>query len=448
MAHLRIKKGMDILIAHPPIGSIQDLEESEYIGLDLSLFSHFRMRLLKEVGDEILIGEPIVEDKDFEGRVFVSCASGIIKEVIRGKKKSIQTIVIERKKENRFYEGEKIAYESLTKEEIVKKLHKNGLLAHIKSRPFDRIARPDKLPKSIFIKGLESAPFLPSASMQLKGFEKLFQEGVNLLAKIADLHLVVKEDDSSFKSTENANIHTATGPHPIANPSLHIYQIDPITNPHEVVWSLSVLDVITIGKWALEGVYHIDRVISLAGPCVLEEKAGYYRTRMGCPIANVVKDRMAGTDLRFISGDPLMGTQVTSDGFLGFFHTSVSVFAENRKRESFHFFRLGLKKYTQTKTYFSGFLKKAPYSFTTNQHGEERPFVDGQIYEKVMPMRIPTMQLIKSLIAEDYDTAVELGLLEVAPEDFALATFLCPSKINMVQIVLEGLKKYSEESAV
>lgn len=439
---------MDILIAHPPAGSIQDLKESELVGLDLSLFSHFRMRLLKEVGDEVLIGEPIVEDKDFGGRVFISCASGVIKKIVRGEKRRIQTIVIERKKEDRFYEGEKIAYESLSKEEIVNKLHKNGLLSHIRSRPFDRMARPDKLPKSIFIKGLESAPFTPSASMQLKGSESLFQEGIHLLSKVAPLHLVVDEKDSSFHQIESAMVHTASGPHPIANPSLHIYQLDPITNPHEVVWTLSVLDVITIGKWAKEGVYHIDRIVALAGPGVLEEKAGYYRSKMGCSIDNLIKDRVEGVDLRFISGDPLMGTQVGVDGFLGFSHTCVSVFAENRKREPFHFFRLGLKKYTQTKTYLSGFLKKKPYPFTTNQHGEGRPFVDGQIYEKVMPMRIPTMQLMKSLIAEDYDTAVELGLLEVVPEDFALPTFLCPSKINMVQIVLKGLKKYSEESAL
>jgi Na+-transporting NADH:ubiquinone oxidoreductase subunit A len=62
-----------------------------------------------------------------------------------------------------------------------------------------------------------------------------------------------------------------------------------------------------------------------------------------------------------------------------------------------------------------------------------------------MPMAIPTMQLIKSILAEDFDLAEELGLLEVIPEDFVLPTFICPSKIEMVDIVKQGLKRYAAE---
>ena len=62
-----------------------------------------------------------------------------------------------------------------------------------------------------------------------------------------------------------------------------------------------------------------------------------------------------------------------------------------------------------------------------------------------MPFQIPTMHLIKAILAEDYDLAVELGLLEVAEEDFALPAFICPSKIEMVEIVKNGLQAYAEE---
>ncbi len=64
-------------------------------------------------------------------------------------------------------------------------------------------------------------------------------------------------------------------------------------------------------------------------------------------------------------------------------------------------------------------------AFTTSLHGEPRPFVTNETYEKVMPMRIPTMLLVKALLAEDYDLAEELGLLEVDSEDFALPPPLC-----------------------
>ena len=62
-----------------------------------------------------------------------------------------------------------------------------------------------------------------------------------------------------------------------------------------------------------------------------------------------------------------------------------------------------------------------------------------------MPMRIPTMHLIKAILIQDFELAEELGLLEVAEEDFALASFICPSKIDMVEIVKKGLITASEQ---
>ena len=74
-----------------------------------------------------------------------------------------------------------------------------------------------------------------------------------------------------------------------------------------------------------------------------------------------------------------------------------------------------------------------------------RPFIDSTLYDKVMPLEVPTMLLVKAILAEDYDLASSLGLLEVVGEDFALPTFVCPSKMEMVEIVNKGLKSYAKE---
>ena len=71
--------------------------------------------------------------------------------------------------------------------------------------------------------------------------------------------------------------------------------------------------------------------------------------------------------------------------------------------------------------------------------------MDGAIYDKVMPLPITTMNLVKAVMAEDYDLAEELGLLEVDSEDFALATFVCPSKIEMIDIMQKGLNAHAKE---
>lgn len=449
--HLKIKKGLDLPLSNPPHGEVQNLERSETVGLDLSSFSNLRLRLLVNEKDSVKIGQPIVEDKVVGQRVFISPASGTIKEIIRGDKRNIKTVVIKVDESEDHFDLSPIDYSNSSSIDIVKTLHKNGLLAHVISRPFCRIPSPEKIPKSIFIKALESAPYVPDVRMQLKGYEKEFQVGLDVLSKISPekVHLVYRENDSDFfSSVKNVNAHLASGPHPISNPSLHIYMIDPIVNPTDVVWTLSINDVITVGMFFIAGKYHIDRVVAVAGSGCNLESAGFFKTRMGVSLKTLLDNKLIPQSSEIISGDPLTGNATDIDSFLGFFHTCVSVIKKNERREPFHFFKLGKDKYSATKTYLSGFLRSKKFDFTTNQHGEQRAFVDSSIYEKVVPMRIPTMQLIKAIIVEDFEAAIELGLLEVAPEDFALPSFICPSKNEMVKIVQEGLKKYSEETGL
>lgn len=72
--------------------------------------------------------------------------------------------------------------------------------------------------------------------------------------------------------------------------------------------------------------------------------------------------------------------------------------------------------------------------------------MDGVVYERVMPMRILPMHLVRAIMGDDYELAEELGLLEVHPEDFALAEFVCPSKIEMVDIIRRGLAQFCKDT--
>ena len=122
------------------------------------------------------------------------------------------------------------------------------------------------------------------------------------------------------------------------------------------------------------------------------------------------------------------------------------VIPENTQPDFLHFMGPGFSRYSATGAYASGHLgQNRNWSFTTSLHGEPRPFVTNETYEKVMPMRIPAMLLVKAIMAEDYDLAEELGLLEVDSEDFALPTFVCPSKMEMSEIIRYGLKEYAKQ---
>lgn len=447
--HIRIKKGLDIPIEGDAEGEVESLPPAKRLALHLGQFDQTRFKLLVKLGDRVQMGQPLALDKGSEGRAFVSPAGGTVSEIRRGLKRRLLSIVIEREeKEEQFNHGS-LAIESASREEIIEKLKAGGLFAHIRMRPFDLLAHPDQTPRDIFVRAIESAPFTPSAEMQIEGRETAFQMGLEALAKLTSgkVHLVHRAGShcTAFSNASGVEIHTAEGPHPVSSSSLHIHRIAPITRHDEVVWTVNAIDVALIGEFLQTGHYPCERLIAIAGTGIHADRRGFFRIRAGTPVEQLLANRNTTGTLRFISGDPLMGGQVEIEDSLRFSDTVFCALHENEEREPFHFFRLGLSKYTASHAYLSGFTKNRLYDFTTNQHGEARAFVDSKPYQKVMPMRIPVVQLVKAVLSGDYELAEQLGILEVAADDFSLPSFICPSKVEMVEIIKEALTSFAAE---
>lgn len=445
MAHIHVTQGLDIPIKGKPFGEIRSLPIPRQLALVLRDFESIKFKVLVKKGDRVVTGQPLALDKQCPDRCFVSPATGVVSEIRRGLKRRLMDIVIDTDCDEEFIEHGTMDVGHATREEILGRLLQGGLFAHIRMRPYDQLADPARIPKAIFVKAVESAPFVPEAERQIQGFEKEFQLGLQALGKLSDgpVHLVFRQGSPSRAIFEARYVdkHTVSGPHPAANHSVHIHHIDPIRSAQECVWTVTVQDVICIGGLLLSGRYPTERIITIAGTGIQEERRGYFKARAGFPIATLLAGRNDKGDLRFISGDPLMGDEVEIDDFLGFYHHTFTVLHENHEREFLHFFRPGFNKFTASGAYITGHILSSgrEYEFTTSQHGEERPFIDDTPYHRVMPMQIPTMHLVKAVICEDFDTAEQLGLLEVAAEDFALPTFVCPSKVEMVDIMQRAL---------
>ena len=73
-----------------------------------------------------------------------------------------------------------------SREEIIDALKEGGIFANIRSRPFNKLADPSKMPRNIFVKAVESAPFIPPAEFQVEGFEKEFEVGLAALSKLTN----------------------------------------------------------------------------------------------------------------------------------------------------------------------------------------------------------------------------------------------------------------------
>ncbi|QVL55928.1 MAG: NADH:ubiquinone reductase (Na(+)-transporting) subunit A [Simkaniaceae bacterium] len=416
---IKIKKGLDIPLPGQPTGKVQSIPFPNRLALDLSPFETTLFKLVKKEGESVRVGEPIAYDKKCPKRLFVSPASGVIKEIVRGLKRRLLSVVIETDQKQISFEGKN------------ETLFEAGLAPHIQVRPGLRIAHPDQKPEAIFVKAVESAPFAPPPEIQVEGHEGFFRAGIKMLKEFAPVHLVCREECGVF-SDFDAQVHTASGPHPIGNHSVHIAAIHPITMKNQVIWTLNIVDVIAIGRWKLEGSYHTQRIISVAG-----DKGGFYQVHSGTPLAGLIEEEGG----RIISGDPLTGVEVGTKGYLGFYHHTVCALSEPKtKREFLHFLKLNREGYTASKAYL---FRRKIATLSTLMHGEERAFVDGAIYDRVMPLPIETMLLVKMLLTEEYEKGEALGLLGVHPEDFALPTYVCPSKIEMTEIVKEGLKAYA-----
>ncbi|MEN8230870.1 MAG: NADH:ubiquinone reductase (Na(+)-transporting) subunit A, partial [Bacteroidota bacterium] len=85
------------------------------------------------------------------------------------------------------------------------------------------------------------------------------------------------------------------------------------------------------------------------------------------------------------------------------------------------------------------------FDMDTNFHGGERAFVMTGEYEKVVPMDIYPMQLLKSIMVNDIDKMEQLGIYELDEEDLALCEVVCTSKTPVTKILRDGLRSLRKE---
>ena len=98
-----------------------------------------------------------------------------------------------------------------------------------------------------------------------------------------------------------------------------------------------------------------------------------------------------------------------------------------------------------SRTFYSWLSPKRNYILDTNFHGEERAYVMTGQYEKVLPMNIYLQQLIKACMIQDIELMENLGIYEISEEDVALCEFVCTSKIDVQNIIRDGLDLIKKE---
>jgi len=437
---IKIKKGLNINLFGEAEKTISELKAKQYAIKPTDFVGVFPKLLVKE-GDLVKAGSPVFYDKHRENIKFTAPVSGKIAGILRGAKRVLQEIIIDADEEI-FYESfGKENPDDLKKEKIIEKLLKSGIWPFIRQRPYSIIADPDTEPKAIFISGFDTSPLAPDYDFLIHGKGEEFQTGLNAIAKLTSgkVHLNINNDlpgSRVFTNSKNVQVNNFTGPHPSGNVGTQINKIDPI-NKGDIVWYLRPQEVITIGKLFLEGKFDVSRVIALTGSEI--KKTSYFKTYIGASIEGMIEKNLEQENVRCISGNVLTGTKIEKSGFLSFYDYQLTVIPEGDHYDFLGWMLPGLKKHSFYRTFMAWLTPKKKFKVHTNLNGGERAFVMTGQFERVFPLDIYPMQLLKAIIIEDIDEMENLGIYEVDEEDFALCEYISTSKINIQSVVRNGL---------
>jgi len=444
---VKLRKGLDIRLRGKAEKKLFPESPSALYAVKPVDFSGLTPKLNVKIGDKVLAGSPLFHDKVRPEILFTSPVSGIVKEIVRGDRRKLLEVIVERDGDE-FVSFGKVSSEKLTRDKIKELLLASGLWPAVRQRPYHVVANPKDTPKAIYISGFDTAPLAPDYNYIMDNSQELiFQKGLNSLSKLTDgkINLVLDsraEISGLLKRAAEVEVSYFSGPHPSGNVGVHIHHLEPLSKG-EVIWFVNLQDVIAIGRLFEEGIYKHERIIALTGSEILNP--GYHKVRSGASVSGIVKENTKPGDLRYISGNVLTGTRIEPDGYLGYYDSQVTVIPEGKYFEFFGWMMPGLKKFSFSRSYSSGFMPGKDYRLDTNFHGGERAFVMTGQYEKVVPMDIYPMQLLKAILAEDIDLMENLGIYEVAEEDFALCEYICPSKIEIQAIVRKGLDMMIKE---
>ena len=445
MKHYKIKKGYDIPVKGMAEKTLENTAMPVLQAVTPSEFQGIKPRLDVKQGDTVEIGTILFHDKQMPQVRFASPASGKVHEIVYGPRRKLERIVISvqdsKAKSYSSYKTSDIS--SIKKDELVTALLDAGVWPYIRQRPFNKIADPGKSPSSVFVNCMDTAPLAADQAFALQEESENFRAGIEALKVLSGgkVNIVTNKNDTAFQNISGVNYYSFAGKHPAGLVSTHIDKIDPISG-HKIIWHLNARDVAMVGSFLLNGKFPVTRVVALTGDGL--KKTRYVKTVAGVQLQHIVTD-LKTDDQRVISGNLLTGSNQGKDGFLGFYDGQITVIPEGREQYFLGWMAPGFTRPSFSRAFMSALLPGKKYGMDTNQNGEERAFVKTGDYAKVMALDILPEFLAKSVLAGDIEEMENLGILECDPEDFALCSYICPSKIDFMKIIKDGQDMMAKE---
>ena len=260
------------------------------------------------------------------------------------------------------------------------------------------------------------------------------------------IHVSVGENSSlPITENDNLNLHTFSGPHPAGLVGTQMHFISPASLSN-INWSLGYQDVIAIGELFKTGQISVQRIISIAGPQVINPS--YFQTRLGACTDEITAGELTQRENRIISGSVISGREAIGPyAYLGRYHNQISVVAEpnSKDREFMNWLTPGPRKFSKIPLFLSSLFPNKIFKFKALMNGSDRPIVPIGVYEEVLPLKVLPAMLLRNVVLMDTEKIQALGGLELDEEDLSLCSFVCPGKYDFGSLLRAGLTKIELE---
>lgn len=449
-ARFRLRRGLDLPLAGaadperiepgPPVASVAVL------GADAP---GVRAELRVEPGEHVRLGQTLFVDRRRPAIRFTAPGAGSVRAVVRGARRRLDAIVIDLDGDDaeRFEPVPPRDVANLPRERVEALLLASGLWTALRTRPFSRIPDPGSAPDAIFVTAIESDPLAPRAERIVRERREDFPLGVAALTRLTGgrVHVCARPDAGlPLPELEQVCLAEFDGPHPAGLPGTHIHHLDPV-GPDRTAWHVGYAEVLAIGRLLVTGRPCVERIVALAGSAVAEPRL--VRTRVGASTEDLVRGCGREGPCRVVSGSLLSGRDAVGAGaYLGRLHTQVCALAEARAGQPRPWIAPGWRG--RARRVFGpprGLAREL--SLTTSAGGRPGVFFPLERLERVVPGRFLVAALLRALVVGDEDAAVALGCLELAEEDLALASFLCPGKLDYGALLRAMLDEIERRSA-
>ena len=444
---IKLRKGLDINLKGKAFGEKTPLKACAEYALTPDAFVGMIPKVVVKAGDIVKAGDALFVNKQYPDVKFASPVSGQVSEVVRGERRKVLCVKIKADAEQQFTDFGKKDVANLDGEEVKEALLEAGLFGYIDQLPYAVSTTPEAKPKAIFVSALRDKPLATDFEVELQGNEQDFQTGLTALSKMAKTYLGIgaKQTADALVNAKDVEVTVFDGKCPAGNVGVQVNHLDPV-NKGEVVWTVDPTAVIFFGRLFNTGKVNLTRTVAVCGDQV--KKPCYLDVLVGTPLGFILNGNVEEGNVRIINGNVLTGTKATKDDYLGAHTSEVTVIAEgDQADEILGWIMPRTKQFSVNRSYFSWLCGKKQYALDSRIKGGERHMIMSGEYDKVLPMDIYGEYLIKSIIAEDIDKMEQLGIYEVAPEDFALAEFVDSSKLELQKIVRNGLNMLRKENA-